>query len=101
MVLKLCVPALVVCAGLHAQIAIVNNASFRGDQPVSPGAWVAAFGTFNGVTTTTAPSFPLPKTLAGVRVSIDGTDAAVYDVRSTQITFLIPYATLPGLHDVQ
>jgi uncharacterized protein (TIGR03437 family) len=90
-----------VCACLHAQVAIVNSASFRGDQPVSPGAWVSAFGTFNGVTTTTASSFPLPKTLANVRVSIDGTDAAVYDVRSTQITFLIPYATQPGLHNVQ
>jgi uncharacterized protein (TIGR03437 family) len=101
MVLRVGVPVLLLCASLHAQIAIVNSASFRGDQPISPGAWASAFGNFAGVSTTTAPAFPLPKTLAGVRVTVDGVDAAVYDVRSTQITFLIPYATQPGTRPVQ
>ena len=92
---------LAVCGSLYAQVAIVNNASFRGDQPVSPGSWVAAFGSFTGVATTTASSIPLPKTLGGVRVTIDGVDAPLYDVRSTQITFLIPGATAAGLRPVQ
>jgi uncharacterized protein (TIGR03437 family) len=91
----------VLCASLPAQVAIVNNASFRGDQPVSPGSWVAAFGTFSGVSTTTATGFPLPKTLGGVKVTIDGVDAPLYDVRSSQITFLIPGASTPGLRPVQ
>src|SRR5262245_21351393 len=90
------VPALLLCAGLHAQVAIVNAASFRGDQPVSPGSWVAAFGTFTGVPTTTASTLPLPKTLGGVRVTGDGVEAPLYDVRDTQISFLIPYGTTPG-----
>jgi uncharacterized protein (TIGR03437 family) len=88
------------CAVLQAQVAIVNNASFRADQSVSAGSWVAAFATFSGVSTTTAPSFPLPTTLGGVKVTVDGVDAPLYDVRSSQITFLIPYETNAGLHPV-
>jgi len=101
MITKTTLTSLLFSTILSAQVAIVNNASFRGDQPVSPGSWVAAFGTFSGVATTTASAFPLPKTLGGVKVTIEGVDAALYDVRSTQITFLIPYATAPGLHPVQ
>jgi len=99
--MRLLALTLVLCAALPAQVAIVNNASFRGDQPVSPGAWAAAFGVFASVSTTTAPGFPLPKTLGGVKVSIDGVDAPLYDVRSTQITFLIPGSSTPGVHPVQ
>jgi uncharacterized protein (TIGR03437 family) len=98
---KTVLPALLLCAGLQAQIAVVNNASFRGDQPVSGGSWVAAFGAFTGVPTTTATAFPLPKTLGGVRVTVDGVEAPLYDVRATQITFLIPGATQPGARQVQ
>jgi uncharacterized protein (TIGR03437 family) len=36
---------------------------------------VAAFGAFSGVATTTAASFPLPKTLGGVKVTVAGVDA--------------------------
>lgn len=92
---------LLACGALHAQVAIVNGASFRADQPVAPGSWVAAFGTFSAVSTTTASTFPLPKTLGGVKVTIAGTDAALYDVRSTQVTFLIPYGTPAGVQSVQ
>lgn len=101
MLTKICSSLLVLCSGLGAQVAIVNNASFRGDQPVAAGSWAAAFGTFTGVSTTTASSFPLPKTLGGVKVTIDGTDAPLYDVRAGQITFLIPYSATPGLRPVQ
>jgi uncharacterized protein (TIGR03437 family) len=92
--------AVLFCGSLTAQVVIVNNASFRSDQPVAAGSWVAAFGVFSGVSTQTATNFPLPKTLASVRVSIDGTDAALFDVRSTQLTFLIPYSVEPGIRPV-
>jgi minor extracellular serine protease Vpr len=91
---------LLFCGGLNAQVAIVNNASFRGDQPVAAGSWVAAFGSFSGVSTTTAAAFPLPKTLGGVKVTVGGVDSALYDVRSSQLTFLIPYSVTPGLQAV-
>ncbi len=88
---------------MQAQVAIVNNASFRPEQPVSAGSWVAAFplpsgSTFAGITAAaTAPSFPLPKNLGGTKITIGGVDAPLYDVRGGQITFLIPYAVMPGL----
>jgi uncharacterized protein (TIGR03437 family) len=91
---------LLLCGCVNAQMTIVNNASFRLDQPVAAGSWVAAFGTFTGVATTTAQAFPLPKLLGGVKVSVDGLDSALYDVRTTQITFLIPNASTPGIHPV-
>ena len=95
------VPLALLAASLEAQVAIVNNASFRADQAVTAGSWAAAFGNFAGVTATTAAAFPLPKTLGGVTVTVDGVDAPLYDVRSTQITFLIPGAAEPGLRPVQ
>jgi uncharacterized protein (TIGR03437 family) len=98
--LKISLVFLALCAGLKAQVTIVNNASFRGDQPVTAGSWVAAFGTFTGVATTTAPTFPLPKTLGGVTVKVDGVDAPLYDVRSTQLTFLMPASVGPGVRPV-
>jgi uncharacterized protein (TIGR03437 family) len=91
---------LLLCAGLQAQVAIVNNASFRGDQAIAAGSWAAAFGTFANVAATTASTFPLPKTLGGVTVKVDGIDAPLYDVRSTQITFLIPGGVSTGVRPV-
>ncbi len=101
MSIKTLLPIFLSIASLFAQVTIVNNASFRGEQPVASGSWVAAFGAFTGVQATTASSFPLPKTLGGIRVAIDGVDAALYDVRASQITFLMPNATQPGLRPVQ
>jgi uncharacterized protein (TIGR03437 family) len=92
---------LLLCGSLHAQVTIVNNASFRGDQPVTAGSWVAAFAAFTGVSTTTATSFPLPKTLGGVTIRVDGVEAPLYDVRSTQLTFLIPGSVAAGIRPVQ
>lgn len=98
---KISLVLLLLCGSLHAQVAVVNGASFRGNQQVAAGSWVAAFGAFTGVPTTTAQVFPLPKTLGGVRLTVAGEEAAVYDVRANQITFLIPYATNPGVHPIQ
>lgn len=101
MLRKLIWIATLASASLHAQVAIVNNASFRADQPIAAGSWVAAFGAFSGVAATTASAFPLPTTLGGVTVSVDGVNAPLYDVRATQLTFLIPGATAPGLRPVR
>jgi uncharacterized protein (TIGR03437 family) len=86
---------------VKAQLVIANSASFRLDQPVSAGSWATAHATFAGVTTTSAPSYPLPKTLGGVTVTVDGVDAPISYVSADYINFLMPYATLPGLRPVQ
>lgn len=101
MKLRLSLLGTLICAGLSAQIVIVNNASFRADQPVAPGSWVAAFGNFAGATTATATAFPLSSALGGAKVTVDGIESPLYDVRSTQITFLIPGAVTPGIRPVQ
>src|ERR1700755_3126589 len=100
MTFKSYVAVLLSCSALSAQVVVVNNASFRGDQPVAAGSWVAAFGTFTGATTATATSFPLGTNLGGATVTIGGVAAPLYDVRTTQITFLVPSAVEPGLRPV-
>ncbi|HVV47045.1 MAG TPA: hypothetical protein VHC72_17655 [Bryobacteraceae bacterium] len=99
MLQRLVLASLLLSAGLSAQVTVVNAASFAPGAPITAGSWAAAFGTFNGVSTTTA-SLPFPKTLAGVKVTIEGVDSPLFDVRSTQITFLIPAAITPGLHPI-
>ena len=96
---KILVLLTLLCAGLRAQVAVVNAASFAPGQPVAAGSWAAAFGTFAGVTATTG-SLPFPKTLGGVKVTIEGVDSPLYDVRTTQITFLVPASIAPGVHPV-
>lgn len=92
---------LVSTAGLQAQVAVLNGASFRPGQPLAPGSWATAFGAFSGVTATTAPSLPYPSTLAGVSITVGGTAAPVYFANNQQINFLIPYGTAPGLQPIQ
>jgi len=99
--LPILIACLVFCAGLEAQVLVVNGASFRSDQPVTPGSWVSALGTFPGITNTVAPTYPIPKSLGGVTVTIEGVDAPVYFVSASQINFLIPYQTASGLRNVQ
>lgn len=93
--------SLAVCAGLQAQVAVLNGASNRTDQPVTRGSWATAYGTFAQVTQTVAPGYPIPKTLGGVTVTVDGVEAPVYFVSAAQINFLIPYQTTPGLKPLQ
>lgn len=93
--------SIVCCAGLQAQVAVVNGASFRPEQAVTNGSWASAFGNFAGVTATTAPGFPVPKTLGGVVVNVAGIDAPVYYVSTTVINFLVPYAAPAGVQPIQ
>lgn len=89
------------CSALQAQVAVLNGASFRADQPLTGGSWASAFGAFAGVTTATAEAYPLPKALGGATVKIDGVDAPLYYVSPTQINFLIPYRTAAGIRSVE
>lgn len=83
------------------QIAIVNAASFRADQPVAPGSIISIFGGFGTTATTSAPGFPLPTTLAGTRVSINNADAPLIFVSRTQINVQLPASLPPGRYDVR
>ena len=93
--------SLLLCGSLQAQVTVVSAASFRPEQPVAPGAWAAAFGTFTGVPTLAATDAPFPTSLEGVSVTVDGTAAPVYFISEGQINFLIPYSSSLGVRPIQ
>jgi len=88
------------CASLEAQVTVLNGASFRTDQPVTSGSWATAFGAFSGVTATLAPSYPLPKILGGVTVTLDGVDVPLLFVGPSQLNFVTPATVTPGLKTI-
>lgn len=99
---SLVLAAIVACfSAASAQVVVLNGASFRVGQPVTGGSWAAAFGTFPNVSQTTASTSPIPKTLGGVTVSVNGVAAPVYFVSPTQVNFLIPFAVTPGVRNVE
>lgn len=86
-------PALlaVFSAAAHAQVSVVNAASFRVGNPVAPGGLASAFlGSPLAVETTVAPDLPLPTTLAGVRLLVNDVPAPLIFVSAGQINFQIP-----------
>ncbi|MFB3776733.1 MAG: hypothetical protein ACE141_03955 [Bryobacteraceae bacterium] len=71
---------------------IVNAASFAPQpHPVSPGAISALFGTELASETVTAATIPLPTSLGGVSVTVNGAPAPLFMVSATQINFQMPY----------
>jgi uncharacterized protein (TIGR03437 family) len=74
---------------------IVNAASFTAQ--VSPGALASLFGSnITGSGVDAIASLPLPASLGGVSVSVNGTAAPVLYVSSSQVNFQIPWETQPG-----
>ena len=81
----------VFAAAAHAQVSIVNAASFRADNPVAPGSLASAFlGSPLTVETTVATDLPLPTTLAGARLLVNDVPAPLLFVSAGQINFQIP-----------
>jgi uncharacterized protein (TIGR03437 family) len=92
-------------AGSYAQPSVapggvLNNGSYaKGSNglgsPVAPGSIVAIFGTFNGVTLTSADTVPLSTNLGGVTVSFNGAMAPLYFTSSGQTNAQVPFEALP------
>jgi uncharacterized protein (TIGR03437 family) len=72
-------------------IAPASAASFR--ETLAPGEISALFGQGLAGGTATATSQPLPTTLAGTQVRVDGALAGLFFVSPTQINFQAPRAT--------
>lgn len=99
MKIRLLTCVLLLGAALSAQqVTVVNGASFRTE--TTGGSWASALGNFTGVTNMTASQSPIPKTLNGVTVTVNGIEAPVYFVSATQVNFLMPYAVEPGIRPV-
>jgi uncharacterized protein (TIGR03437 family) len=74
----------------------VNAASFAASSPVAPGSLAAIYGDNLAPSTVAAQSLPLPTSLAGVTVTINGRPAPLHFVSPGQINVQIPYETAPG-----
>ena len=75
-------------------LKIWNAASFAPiTNSVAPGEFVSLFGSgLSPATLSAAP--PLPRSLGGVQVTVNGRPAALSYVSSTQINLVVPYATV-------
>ncbi len=69
---------------------IVNGASF-GKQPPAAGSIGSLFGVNLATATQAAVTLPLPTTLGGVSVTLNGTPAPLFFVSPTQINFQFPW----------
>ena len=72
---------------------VVNAASFAAQ--ISPGALATVFGTGFAASSLSAKA-PLPVSLAGVSVNVNGRPAPLLYVTSTQGNFQVPWETAPG-----
>jgi len=72
---------------------IVSSATFR---VVAPGSIAAAFGTAMADGTEIASTLPLPSTLAGASLSLNGSNAPVFFASPGQMNFQVPWETLNG-----
>jgi uncharacterized protein (TIGR03437 family) len=74
---------------------IVNAASFK--TPVSPGSLATIFGSdFVGTATSGGATLPLPVSMGGVSVTVNGKPAPILYINATQINFQVPWETAVG-----
>jgi uncharacterized protein (TIGR03437 family) len=71
--------------------AVQNAASFGLGQPIAPGSLIAIFGINLGSGFTLFNSEPLPTSLAGTSVTINGVPAPLVGVSPTQINAQLPW----------
>jgi len=72
--------------------AVVNAASYA--PQLTPGALATVFGTTAAATT--QASVPLPTTLGGIAVNVNGQPAPLLYVNPTQVNFQVPWETATG-----
>ncbi len=75
---------------------VLNNATFASGDSLGVGAIAALFGEFLTDQNYFAPGAPLPTTLGGVRVLVNGRAAPIYFASPGQINFQLPFETLGG-----
>ncbi len=73
---------------------IVNAASFA--TTVAPGSLASIFGSNFAATAQSASDVPLPKSLSGVSVTMNGIACPLVYVGANQINYQVPYEVQPG-----
>ncbi len=74
----------------------VNGANFEPSRPLSPGLIASVFGSQMSDNVAQASSIPLPREMEGTKVLIDGIEAPLFFVSSSQANFQVPYEVGPG-----
>ena len=77
------------------QQSVVNGASFQ-SQMVSPGSLFSIFGTGLSAQPATAGTVPLPNSLGGTQVLVNGTPAPLLYVGDDQVNAQMPIDAAPG-----
>ena len=74
----------------------IVNAATSSAAPVAPGSLVSIYGTGLAGTTASAPSTPLPTSLNGVSVTVNGAAVPLVYVSPGQINFQLPFDAATG-----
>ncbi|MBS1809191.1 MAG: hypothetical protein JST84_13590 [Acidobacteria bacterium] len=82
--------------GTASSAKAVNAASYSPDAPLTPEGIASIFGVNMATGTEGAQKLPLPTTLAGSSLRVNGVPAQLFFVSKEQINFLIPSQTQPG-----
>ena len=81
---------------------VVDNAAFASGQPVAAGSIADVFGSqLSSGSPAYASGFPLPTTLGGVQVLINGTPVPLIYADANQVDFQVPFNLAPGQVTVQ
>lgn len=83
-------------AGIPIIRSALNGASFNLSQTIIPGSLISLFGQGLASATAQASAIPLPVSLGGVSITIDGIPAPVLFVSSTQVNLQVPWTVQPG-----
>jgi uncharacterized protein (TIGR03437 family) len=75
---------------------VVNGASFAAGAALAPGTIVSVFGTNLGTSNGNLAGFPLPTTLANIKLTIGGIDAPLFYAGTGQVNAQIPYQLTAG-----
>ncbi len=89
---------------LHAQVpvTVVNGASFQPGFPIAPGSYAQVFGNFAGFPRASADlTGPLPTSLGGVQVFVQGVAAPLYATSEQVVAFVVPQAAQVGRREIQ
>ena len=80
-------------------VVVANAASFAQDGTVTADTLASAFGVFQTQNSQlyVANTTPLPTVLGGIRVTINGVDAALIFTSNSQVNFIVPGSTASGI----
>ena len=75
---------------------VVDNAAFAAGMPVASGSIAAVFGSNLAAAPTYASSIPLPTTLGGVQILVNGTPAPLFYIDANQADIQVPFGLTAG-----